>query len=283
MSLPSISIINFSNDLSEQQIQEAIRAVNRQITEDFIPIWGSGRILRLHAATYDLADENTLADDPIRGESVLYIINEGSLPGALGYHALNALGRPYGFVFTESLEDWTVTLSHEALELIVDPTVNIFVPGSDPRDPQNTVLHTYEVCDAVERTIYEIDNIMVSNFITPTYFTEGDEAGTRNDFLGVGVESFRATQGSHLAFYDLSTNDWVTYYGASKPSLLAMKKRAEKYEHDKPKRPEEDQIQCVLDGCKSKNKKLANISGITRMSRYKNSAIKVFSSSKQDK
>ena len=33
-----------------------------------------------------------------------------------------------GFVFT-NLPDWTVTLSHEVLELIIDPTVNIFVPG----------------------------------------------------------------------------------------------------------------------------------------------------------
>ena len=96
--------------------------------------------------------------------------------------------------------DWTVTLSHEVLELIVDSTVNLFAPGPDPRDANNLVLHTYEVCDAVERTTYLIDGIAVSNFLTPSYFTIGDAVGTRNDFLGVGVDSFGLTQNSHIQF-----------------------------------------------------------------------------------
>jgi hypothetical protein len=36
MSLPSMSIINFSR-LREQAVLEGIRAVNRQIQEDFLP------------------------------------------------------------------------------------------------------------------------------------------------------------------------------------------------------------------------------------------------------
>jgi hypothetical protein len=87
------------------------------------------------------------------------------------------------------------TLSHEVLELILDPTVNLFVPGPDPRNAANLVLHTYEACDAVERFSYTIDGIAVSDFLTPSYFTQGEALGTRNDFLGVGVPSFREPQG----------------------------------------------------------------------------------------
>jgi hypothetical protein len=39
MSLPNISIINFSPQLSDQAVQDTIRVVNRQIVEDFVPIW----------------------------------------------------------------------------------------------------------------------------------------------------------------------------------------------------------------------------------------------------
>jgi hypothetical protein len=39
MNTPTISIINFSNGLSDKKVQEAIRVINRQVLEDFIPIW----------------------------------------------------------------------------------------------------------------------------------------------------------------------------------------------------------------------------------------------------
>ena len=57
--------------------------------------------------------------------------------------------------------------------------------------PNNVVLHTYEACDAVERLSYRIDEIAVSDFLTPNYFTIGDAPGTRNDFLGVDQKTIQ--------------------------------------------------------------------------------------------
>ena len=122
-----------------------------------------------------------------------------------------------------------MTLSHEVLELIVDPTVNIFVPGPDPRfpdDPNRWLFHSYEVCDAVERTVYQIDAVELSNFVTPSYFREGDARGTRNDFLGVGVDSFGVTEGSHLGVVNPDTMDWELILGsgaAPNRSLIARR------------------------------------------------------------
>ena len=194
MSQPSIAIINFSSILSDTDVQTAIRAVNRQIVEDFVPTWGTGRILRLHAAAFTPNSATPLEAETVNADSVLYLVDESTLAEALGYHDLNTSDLPFGFVFVEtSGPEWTITLSHEALELIVDPTVNLLVPGPDPRQANNTVLHSYEACDAVERTSYSVDGILVSNFVTPNYFTPGDAPGTRNDFLGIGVESLKAT------------------------------------------------------------------------------------------
>ena len=39
------------------------------------------------------------------------------------------------------------------------------------------------MCDAVQAETYEIDEVDVSNFVLPLYFTGGDELGGRNDFL----------------------------------------------------------------------------------------------------
>ena len=272
MAVPSIAIVNFSQ-LDDQEVQEAIRAVNRQVVEDFMPIWGAGRLCKIHAPVFDPADIDTLAADPVFADGVIYIVDEGLLAGALGFHDLNARDMPFGFVFVLDPQDWTVTLSHEVLELIIDPTVNIFVPGPDPRNSQSTVLHTYEVCDAVERTTYQIDNVLVSNFLTPSYFTIGDAPGTRNDFLGVDVDSFGVTQGSHIAFFDLQTGTFETVNGqaAFNPRSLARKAFIE---HDKPARPENAAVQSVLHQVQAETNGLKGVSAVTRTARYEVSALK---------
>jgi hypothetical protein len=183
MSLPSIAVINFTSTLHDQDVQDAIRVVNRQVLEDFVPLWGYGRLLQLHAVDFRPADPDTLAPQKVPADSAMYLVDEASLPGALGFHDLNTRDVPVGFVFVLDPQDWTVTLSHEVLDLILDPTVNLSVPGPDPRNVANLVLHTYEACDAVERFSYTIDGIAVSDFLTPSYFTIGEAPGTRNDFL----------------------------------------------------------------------------------------------------
>lgn len=233
MSIPDIAVINFST-VSDREAQEAIRAVNRQVMEDFMPIWGSGYRCKLHASPFSPDQPDVIQEDPVQAEAVVYLVDEANISGALGYHDLNNSEVPVGFVFT-NLADWTVTFSHEVLELIVDPTVNILVPGPDPREPNNPnawLLHTYEVCDAVERTQYEIDGISVSNFVTPMYFAEGDAPGTRNDFLGVGVDSFGVTPGSHLGTVDPADFSWVLILGSEAPSANLIASRMKQFARD---------------------------------------------------
>ena len=65
MSLPSIAVINFTSTLHDQAVQDAIRVVNRQVTEDFIPLWGYGRQLQLHAVDFHPADPDTLTPQKV--------------------------------------------------------------------------------------------------------------------------------------------------------------------------------------------------------------------------
>ena len=271
MEFPTISIINFSIK-EPDEVQKVIRAVNRQVTEDFLPIWGSAYMLRLHGTGVTPAQPDDLIEEPVRGEAAIYLIDENTLPGALGFHSQNAREIPFGFVFADASDSWTVTLSHEVLELIIDPTVNIFVPGPDPRNPNNIVLHTYEVCDAVEREEYEIDGVTVSDFVTPTYFSIGDAPGTRNDFLGVDLDSFGLTSGSHLAFYDLSENEFVTVVAAKEAAPLKAMTIL-----NKATRPTEERLDDLMADFQQSDygkqhgqfrSGLAGVRGITRTGRY---------------
>jgi hypothetical protein len=211
-----ISIINLTNGLlGDEEIQKAIRAINRQIAEDFEPYWSFGARLRLEGNSTSKPSAQSPAD--MRGDAILYIWDKTNMKDALGYHWKNNKGIPYGFVFTalskQLGEEWSVTLSHEALELIGDPQVNLLVQGPHPGKSGKVVFHSFEMCDAVQDETYEIDGIQVSNFVLPLYFTETDEVGGRNDFLGreyggKKLASFGINPGGYISFFDPKTGKW---------------------------------------------------------------------------
>jgi hypothetical protein len=72
-------------------------------------------------------------------------------------------------------------------------------------------LHWYELCDAVQQSLYEIDGVAVSNFVLPHYFTQGDERRNHNDFLGTGLRSFGLSKGGYVGFFDPETGKHETW------------------------------------------------------------------------
>ncbi len=209
-----ISIIN-ATQLPRQEVQDVIRAVNRQLREDFKKYWHKDVELRLEGWAGDALNPQEPLN--MRGDAVLYLWDGPDANDALGYHDLNNNGVPYGFVFTtlsDSLgEKWSVTLSHEVLELAMDTEINLLAQGPhpDPDEDGRIVSHWYELCDAVQTQTYQIDGIDVSNFVLPLYFTKGEEHLKHNDFLGLGLKSFGVMQGGYLGFFDPLTQSHENY------------------------------------------------------------------------
>jgi hypothetical protein len=216
-----ISIVNHTNGrISDEAIHPVVRAINRQIAEDFAPNWGMSATLRLEGRSAGRPDRVQMAD--LRGDAIIYLWNQTDVDDAVGYHFQNARGIPFGFVFSEIAEEigepWSVTLSHEALELVGDPETNLLVMGPHPT-AERDVFHWLEMCDAVQAETYKIDGVDVSNFVLPLYFTgtrDTDEVGARNDFLGrsydgVTLQSFGINPGGYIGFFDPKTKDHETF------------------------------------------------------------------------
>jgi len=234
-SLMIISIVNRSASISDAEVLEVIRAINRQIREDFEPYWSFGATLRLEGSDGRVPDGMAAAE--LRGDAILYLWDQVDLAGALGYHAANYRGIPYGFVFTELCKQlgelWSVTLSHEALELLADPQTNLLVQGPHPVYPERNVFHWFEMCDAVQAQTYAIDGVAVSNFVLPLYFTPSEEPGGRTDFLGYPIPggrlpSFGISPGGYVGFFDPQLGDFDQAYlpGDELGHIRAQAKRA---------------------------------------------------------
>ena len=236
-----ISVINHTRDIPDEEIHAALRAINRQIDFDFKPYWSLGATLRLEGKSGKRVDRETLSD--MRGDAVLYLWDEENVDDALGYHERNHRGIPFSFVFSklakELGENWTVTLSHEAIELIGDPQVNLLVQGPHPETGKN-VFHWYELCDAVQAEAYMIDEVEVSNFVLPLYFTSGEERAGRNDFLGRGgkdgklLESFKVKEGGYIGFFNPHAGKDETF--AMKGDAVAARRQEVKERFQKARR-----------------------------------------------
>lgn len=191
-----IAVINRSR-LSQRAVGEAVRAVNRQIERDFTPHWGLGA--RLHLVRRGAR--------PRPREAEVHLLHK---PGPLGWHAWTSRGIPSGFVVTRMGDvlgeeadwlHWSVCLSHEVLELVADPQLNLLVKGRHPR-LRREVFYYREICDPVQTMTYRIHGVPVCNFVLPHYYNAQGEAGGRNDFLDSGLKAFRWADGGYVGCWD---------------------------------------------------------------------------------
>jgi len=188
-----IAVKNHSR-VPDGEVLAAIRAVNRQISEDFEPYWDLSGILRLA----DRSISALQADGIIRiwdsGHN-LHVDTDG-IPTAHIFTQVSALAKE-----TLPWLTWHSALSHEALEMIADPYLNTLVRGPHPGSSRQ-VFHYREVCDPVQAQSYEIDGVTVSDFVLPHYYNSDGETGGRNDFLGTGLKAFRWNEDGEIGFFD---------------------------------------------------------------------------------
>ena len=119
-----ISVINSSTVLSDDEVKAAVPALQKQVSRDFAPAWGIDADLTFVAKGHK----------PSKTTWWLIILDNSDQAGALGYHDVTSEGLPIGKVFAGSDMqygyNWTVTASHELLEMLGDPEINltVFVP-----------------------------------------------------------------------------------------------------------------------------------------------------------
>jgi hypothetical protein len=165
-----ISVINESKLVAAAEVQAAAAALQRQVSEHFAPAWGVDAALSFVAA----------GTKSLPGSWWLVILDDSDQAGALGYHDLTDEAMPLGKVFVKTAQDagvkWTITASHELLELLADPAINLTVCATENN---NLVLYAYEICDPCQADEfgYAIDGVAVSDFLFPSWFETFHRSG----------------------------------------------------------------------------------------------------------
>lgn len=209
MAQRTIYIANQSTMVPQQQVVEAISALQIQIDRDFAPIW---------QCSAQLVSAATLGADQLAGKEVIHLMDTSDQAGALGYHD-EVADVPIGYVFVKSTlaagGHWTATLSHEILEQLADPDVDL---AADVTFGKKHILLAYESCDPVENDEYKIGNVVVSNFITKQWFRPGPHLqGTKFDFMGTLAAPLTLSTGGYVS-YALSLGHWQQAFANRMPA-----------------------------------------------------------------
>jgi hypothetical protein len=194
-----VVIVNGCADLvSHDDVKKWVDAIQRQIANDFAPVWNVGAVL--HYAG------DGIGDKPEPTDAVIRIVKDSSEPGTLGSHWF--AGNPTGEVAIATCKDENVDpascLSHENLELVLDPYGTMcFQLGR--------MILAGEASDRVENSdpYYKIDGVLVENFSLPSAFI-----GTSGpwDFRGKLTSNELAPAGYQLQV-DLGSGQWSQVNG----------------------------------------------------------------------
>lgn len=203
-----ISIVNQSTAFKDADLPALAQALQIQVTRDFFPAWG------VQAQLYWTPSGH----HPTADHWVVALLDNADVAGALGYHDITPAGQPLGKVFVKTtLQDGgmvSVTTSHELLEMLGDPDINLTAELDDASGAPSK-FYAYEVGDPVEADAdgYDISvpanvtggpaTVHVSDFVLPAWF-EGFRKTGPFDFMGHLKAPFTLNPGGYIGFLDLA-------------------------------------------------------------------------------
>jgi hypothetical protein len=177
-----IAILNQSTVVADTDVATMTEAIATQVQLDVAPIWD-----RAPAAVVFYTDPATV---PATAHGIAIVDTIQDQPqGVQGLHTEDPGGQLWGVVAAKpeldnggqvTTGDWSVssTLSHEVLEMFIDPNCNLWA-----NDGKGSV-YSLEVCDPVEAPTYTVSGVSVANFVTPSWFDPLAPATAQFDKLG---------------------------------------------------------------------------------------------------
>lgn len=217
----TIYVVNKSTLVSDADAQTMTAAVDLQMARDVEGVWN-------------------LPDTPIRftktppkGARVIVLVDTADDPQALGYHdevgavqsgvvgckpeldqGAHALTGPYSVASI---------LSHEVLEMAIDPRCNLWA------DSGRGFMIAYEVGDPVQSDHYDVTvdgagPVTVSNFVFPAFFDPNSPHGTPLDHLGLARTPFTLRPGGY--WVQLQEGRASQKFGDEMPDWLRQAKLA---------------------------------------------------------
>ena len=190
-----VALVDESGSINASELASVAGALNEQVQADFAPAWKVAATV----GAYPSAPPHTWRIELQEG------LDE---PGAAGYHS-DEHHQPFAKVDLTA-GDWTVTASHELLEMLGDPWGNRLhtaaaLPGWSGSSPR--VRYLVELCDPCERFNYQVGGVPVSDFLLPAFYRSSRRAVVGYSHTGSLKAPLEVADGGYITFLDPETGD----------------------------------------------------------------------------
>jgi hypothetical protein len=186
--IPTIACFNKANTPLGVDLDALIEAMQAYIVNNVTPVWGTPANL---VKTTDFQ----------AGAWAMVFLDNADQAGALAYHDLTPDGLPQAKVFVKTTLDnnelVSVSASHELVEMLVDPAINMMTTG-----PDQTTIYAYESADPVEALSFEVNGIPMSDFVYPSYFEDFRQPNSvQFDQMNQVTAPFQILQGGYQIIF----------------------------------------------------------------------------------
>src|SRR5919204_1866239 len=167
----NLALVSLVEGHDPSDVSRVAAALQRQAARDLGPIWD-------RTATVDAFPR--LEDVPV-GYWPMIVETDIGVRGAAGVHE-DKDGQPFALITMS--DSWSLTASHEMLEMLADPFGKRIIAGRSPKRGQGRVEFLVEVCDPCEADefAYTVNDVLVSDFYTPHFFDPKPAQGVRYSF-----------------------------------------------------------------------------------------------------
>lgn len=197
--IPTIACFNKATIPLGVDFDALIAAMQVYVDQYIVPVWGTPAKL-------------VKSKGFLKNAWAMVFLNDADQPGALAYHDLTPSGFPLSKVFVRTTlqnnDLVSVSASHELVEMLVDPAVNLMTTGPDPK-----VIYAYESADPVEALSFDVSGIAMSDFVFPSYFEDFHKAGSVPfDYLKKVKKPFQILSGGYQIIF--KNGKWSQIFGS---------------------------------------------------------------------
>jgi hypothetical protein len=209
--VPTIACFNHAVTPLGVDLDALIAALQVYVDKHVAPVWGTpAKLIK--------------SQDFVKDAWAIVFLDTADQPGALAYHDLTPAGLPLSKVFVKTTIDdhelVSVSTSHELVEMLVDPAINMMTTGPDSR-----TMYAYESADPVEALSFDVNGIAMSDFVYPSYFEVFRKAGSAQfSHLNTVKKPFQILAGGYQIVF--KSGKWSQVFGsAAKKKKFAREDR----------------------------------------------------------
>jgi hypothetical protein len=192
-----VGLVSKTKRLHFDELGLVSAAIQKQVLRDFSPIWNVDATVDAFASVASVPTDYW----------IVTIEDFNGTGGFAGIHGVENF-QPWARVALNNV--WSLTASHEVLEMLADPFRSRLIAGPSIEEPERRVQYLVEICDACQDPgqAYPVNGVMVSDFVTPAYFDPVAATGVRYSFNGTVDGPRQLADGGALVWYDDARAEW---------------------------------------------------------------------------